>query len=196
MKQVNKFNTNDSPGLQVHDAVPQSKASRGHEIPSEAMQGHDTVYALKHDQPLHENRVFLSDPGGVGKSHVIRLVHYETAKLLKPLSGHFEPDELPLLLTAFTGTAPFGMSFSCGPWSKKDYQPVTSKELSQLRSRLGKLKLLIIDVSMYRVSMVGADLLYHIHRRLQDITGKANPDSRFRRVSILAVRDLFHGRSP
>lgn len=165
------------------------------------MQGHATVYALKHDQPLHENRGFLSDPGGARKSHVIRLVHYETTKLLKPLSGHFEPDELPLLLTAFTGSAPFGievmtlhssLSFSCGPWSKKDYQPVTRKKLSKLRSRPGKLKLLIID----EVSMVGAELLHHIHRRLQDITGKANPDSRFRRVSILAVRDLFHGHSP
>lgn len=37
--------------------------------------------------------------------------------------------------------------------------------------------------------MVGADLLYHIHRRLQDIMGKAEP--RFGRISILAVGDLF-----
>ena len=54
----------------------------------------DAIFALKHDQPLRQYTVFLSGPGGVGKSHVIKLVHYETMKLLKALSGHFEPDEL------------------------------------------------------------------------------------------------------
>ena len=156
----------------------------------------DTILALKHDHPLPQYTMFLSGPGGVGKSHVIKLIHYETMKLLKPLSGHFEPDELPVLLTAFTGTAAFGidgmtlhsaLSFTCGPRSKKVYQPASSEKLNTLRSRLGKLKLLIID----EVSMVGADLLYHIHRRLQDICGGSDPDSRFGGVSILAVGDLF-----
>jgi hypothetical protein len=36
--------------------------------------------------------------------------------------------------------------------------------------------------------MVGADLLYHIHRRLQDITGKSD---RFGAISILAVGDFY-----
>lgn len=67
----------------------------------------DMIFALKHDQPTPEYRIFLSGPGGVGESHIIKFVHYETMKLLKVLSGHFEPDELPLLLTAFTGTAAF-----------------------------------------------------------------------------------------
>ena len=66
--------------------------------------------------------------GGVGKSHIIKLVHYETMKLLKPLSGYFEPDDIPVILTTFTGTAAFGiegmtlhsaMSFTAGPRSKK-----------------------------------------------------------------------------
>lgn len=39
--------------------------------------------------------------------------------------------------------------------------------------------------------MVGADLLYHIHRRLQDICGNSHPDSRFGGARILAVGDLF-----
>lgn len=123
---------------------------------------------------MPEYNVFLSGPGGVGKSHVIKLIHYETMKLLKPLFRHFEPDELPVLLTAFTGTAAFGiegmtlhssLGFSCGPKNQKQYQPAGSEKLNTLRSRLSKLKLLIID----EVSMVVADLLYHVHRRLQDI---------------------------
>lgn len=156
----------------------------------------DAIFALKHDQPLRQYTVFLSGPGGVGKSHVIKFVHYETMKLLKALSGHFEPDELAVLLTAFTGTAESGidgmtlhsaLSFNVGPKNKKDYQPASSDNLNTLRSRLEKMKLLIID----EVFMIGADLLYHIHCRLQDISGSSDPESRFGGVSILAVGDLF-----
>ena len=153
----------------------------------------DSIIALKNKQTVPQYTIFLSGPGGVGKSHVIKIIHYETMKLLKPLSGHFMPDELPVLLTAFTGTAAFGiegmtlhsaLGLSCGP-QKKEYKPLSNDRLHTFRTRLGKLKLLIID----EVSMVGADLLYDVHRRLQEITGNLN--SRFGGVSILAVGDLF-----
>jgi hypothetical protein len=65
----------------------------------------DTIIALKRDLPNTVYRIFLSGTGGVGKSHIIKLVYYERMKLLKMLSGYFKPDELPILLTAFTGTA-------------------------------------------------------------------------------------------
>ncbi|XP_066269843.1 uncharacterized protein [Branchiostoma lanceolatum] len=154
----------------------------------------DTIIALKHDKPAPQYTIFLSGPGGVGKSHIIKLVHHETLRLLTPLSGrYFDPNDLPVLLTAFTGTAAFGingmtlhsaLSLGCGG---KEYQPLSSDKLNTLRSRLGKLKLLIVD----EVSMVGADILYHVHRRLQDICGNSDPDTRFGGVSILAVGDLF-----
>ncbi|KAI8500028.1 hypothetical protein Bbelb_223450 [Branchiostoma belcheri] len=157
----------------------------------------DTIIALKQNQHVPQYTVFLSGPGGVGKSHIIKLVHHETLRLLRPLSGHyFDPNDLPVMLTAFTGTAAFGingmtlhsaLSLSCGLNRGRDYQPLSSDRLNTLRSRLGKLKLLVVD----EVSMVGADLLYHIHRRLQDICGSPDPDSRFGGVSILAVGDLF-----
>ena len=37
-----------------------------------------TVIALKNGKPIVPYRVFLSGPGGVGKSHVIRLIHSDT----------------------------------------------------------------------------------------------------------------------
>ena len=52
--------------------------------------------------------MFLSGPGGVGKSHVIKLIHSDTLKLLK-LSGTFEPDDV-VLLTAPTGVAVFNIN--------------------------------------------------------------------------------------
>uniref|UniRef100_A0A672Z295 ATP-dependent DNA helicase n=1 Tax=Sphaeramia orbicularis TaxID=375764 RepID=A0A672Z295_9TELE len=139
----------------------------------------DAIFAMKHDRPMPQFKVYLSGPGGVGKSHIIKLVHY-----------------LTVLLTAFTGTAAFGiegmtlhssLGFTSGPKNKKEYQPAGSEKLNTLRSQLSKLKLLIID----EVSMVGADLLYHVHRRLQDICETSDPDSRFGGVSVLAVGDLY-----
>ena len=153
----------------------------------------DAIIALKNNKPMPQYTVFLSGPGGVGKSHEIKLIRYETMKLLKPLSGHFEPDELPVLLTAFTGTAAFGiegmtlhsaLGLSCG---SNEYRKLSCEKLNTLRSRLGKLKLLIID----EVSMVGADLLKQIHLRLEEICGNSVLNSRFGGVSILAVGDLF-----
>jgi hypothetical protein len=47
------------------------------------------------------------------------------------------------------------LGLSCGPNNKSQYQPASSERLNTLRSRLGKLKLLVID----EVAMVGADLL-------------------------------------
>ena len=56
-----------------------------------------TVLTLKQDKPVEPYHAFLSGPGGVGKSHVIKLVHSDTLKLLK-LSGTFEPDDVIALL--------------------------------------------------------------------------------------------------
>ena len=56
------------------------------------------VLALKKGKPVEPYHVFLSGCGGVGKSHVIKLIHSDTLKLLK-LSGTFEPDDVTILLT-------------------------------------------------------------------------------------------------
>ena len=52
--------------------------------------------------------MFLSGPGGVGKSHVISLVHNDTVKLLR-LSGQIQPDDVTVLLTSPTGVAAFNV---------------------------------------------------------------------------------------
>ena len=64
------------------------------------------VLALKEGKPVEPYHVFL---GGVGKSHVIKLIHSDTLKLLK-LLGTFEPDDVIVLLTAPTGVAAFNIN--------------------------------------------------------------------------------------
>ena len=72
-----------------------------------------TVIALKQGKPIKPYHVFVSGPGGVGKSHVIRLIHSDTIKLLR-LSGAIEPDDVTVLLTAPTGVAAFLINGTLG----------------------------------------------------------------------------------
>ena len=58
--------------------------------------------------------------------------------------------------------------------------------MNTLRAKLSKLVLLIID----EVSMVGANMLLEIHKRLQQIKAVL-PHVMFGGVSILAVGDLY-----
>ena len=137
-------------------------------------------------------RVFLSGPGGVGKSHVIRLIHSDTLKLLR-LSGTLEPDDVTVLLTAPTGVAAFNINgmtlhsaFLLGRNKYSRFQPLNHDRLNTLRSKLCRVALVIID----EVSMVGANMLLEIHKRLQQIKGVSS-DITFGGVSILAVGDLY-----
>ena len=151
-----------------------------------------TVVALKEGKPVEPYHVFLSGPGGVGKSHVIKLIHSDTLKFLK-LSGIFEPDDVIALLTAPTGVAAFNISgmtlhsaLLLGRSKYSGFQPLSHERLNSLRSKLSRLMLVIID----EVSMVGSNMLLEIHKRLQQIKGVSD-DAVFGGVSILAVGDLY-----
>ena len=67
------------------------------------------IVALREGTPIEPYRVFLSGPGGVGKSHVIKLIYSDTLKFLR-LSGAIEADDVIVLLTAPTGVAAFNIN--------------------------------------------------------------------------------------
>jgi hypothetical protein len=152
----------------------------------------NAIISLKRGENVKPYQVFLSGPGGVGKSHVIKLVQSDTIKLLK-LSGIFEPDDVIVLLTAPTGVAAFNINgmtlhsalfLGCNKYS--GFQPLSNDRLTTLRCKLSKLMLIIID----EVSMVGSNMLLEIHKRLQQIKGVTS-DAMFGDVSVLAVGDLY-----
>ena len=62
------------------------------------------LVALRSGQQVEPYRIFLSGPGGVGKSHVISIIRNDTVKFLR-LSGQVQPDDVVVLLTAPTGAA-------------------------------------------------------------------------------------------
>ena len=136
-------------------------------------------------------RLFLSGPGGVGKSHVISLIRHDTIKLLR-LSRQFEPYDILVFLTAPTGIAAMnisGMTIHSAlllGTTKTSFHALSQEKLNTLRLKLSKLKVLIID----EISMVGSNLLLQIHKCLQQITGSTD-NTTFGNVSILAVGDFY-----
>ena len=103
------------------------------------------IIALKQGKSIEPYRVFLRGPGGVGKSHVIRLIHSDTLKFLR-LSGIIDPDDVTVLLTAPTGVAAFNISgmtlhsaFLLGCSRYNGFQPLSHDKLNTLRTKLSKL---------------------------------------------------------
>ncbi len=98
------------------------------------------VLALKQEKPIQPYFGF-----GVGKSHVIKMIHSDTLKLLR-LSGTIEPDDITVLLTAPTSVAAFiinGMTIHSasvlGRGKYGVFQPLGHDKLNSLRSKLCKL---------------------------------------------------------
>ena len=154
----------------------------------------NAIQAWKENKHIPPYRIFLSGPGGVGKSHVITLIQHDMRRLLT-LSKQLRPTDVTALVTAPTGVAAFnvdGMTIHSAlllrtTGSQANGTPLTFEKLNTLRSRLENLTLLIID----EISMVGTDMLLNIHRRLNEIKGLCGNDIWFGNICILAVGDLF-----
>ncbi|XP_072564692.1 uncharacterized protein, partial [Paramormyrops kingsleyae] len=139
-------------------------------------------------EPFH---VFISGPGGVGKSVLIKAIQYEAAHILRQLSHN--PDEAHVLLTAPTGVSAYNIKaatihtcFHIATDVKLPYEPLGDEKINSLRAELGNLQILIID----EISMVDHKLLAYIHGRLRQIK-QIGDYSAFGNVSIIAVGDFY-----
>ena len=107
-----------------------------------------------------------------------------------------KPEDVPILLTAATGVAAHNINgitvhsaFMLNDRKKAGttYYNLGSDTLSTLQTHLEQLMVVIIDA----ISMIGAQTLYKIHMRLQEIKGLHYSNTRFRNVTIIAVGDLY-----
>ena len=133
-------------------------------------------------------QIFLTGGAGVGKSHLVRTI-VQTAQKLLHINTQ-SPEELNVMVCASTGAAAFNIkgrtlhsAFNIFNLEQA-YMPMSHERLAQMRLKLQNLNILIID----EISMVGANLLLYVHRRLCDIMASEEP---FANVSILAVGDLM-----
>ena len=154
-----------------------------------------TVTSLKNNTPVKPYCLFLSDAGGVGKSFVVKMIHTDTIRLLR-CAQQIKPDDVPILLTAATGVAAYNINgitihstFVLNDHRKSGttYYSLGADTLNTLQSQLEELMVVIID----EISMVGAETLYKIHMRLQEIKRLQYTNSRFGNVTIIAVGDLY-----
>ena len=154
----------------------------------------NAVKAWKNNQEINPYRIFLSGPGGVGKSHIIKIILSDMKKLLR-LSNRIKPTDVTVLVTAPTGVAAFnvdGMTIHSAlllkvTRSRSGEPPLAFEKLNTLRSKLENLTLLIID----EISMVGSEMFLDIHRRLNEIKGICGNGIWFGNVCILACGDLY-----
>ena len=151
------------------------------------------IRAARHNEPFPKAyKVFISGPGGVGKSHVMDLLKNDTYRLLRHLPS-VHPHDVLSLVCAPTGTAAFnisGMTIHSTffiPVAMKQYRTIGADTLNTLRNKLNNLKVVIID----EISMVGSHLLYQIHRRLEEIKGSNSQESTFGDITMIAVGDLY-----
>ena len=137
------------------------------------------------DEPLY---AFLSGGAGVGKSVVIRALYQTLYRLLNLKEGE-NPNDIRVLLCAFTGKAAFNIGGSTISTAfhqkfKQSYQTLSCEMLNTFRSKYRNLSVVIID----EISMVGNALFALIDQRLQELTGSRTP---FGNISIIAVGDLY-----
>lgn len=156
------------------------------------------VNRMKKGEPSAPYFVFLSGPGGTGKSHVIKMIHRDVKMFFTQFSqdsAYIDSTDPVILLTAFTGTAAFNIdgitlhSALCLPTTGT--KNLSHEKRNVLEQRLSKLKVLVID----EISMISEQILNHVHERLclakKVLPSEANP---FAGVSILAVGDFYQLR--
>ena len=156
-----------------------------------------TVASLNgNPEPIKPYFLFLSGPGGVGKSHIIEMIRADTVNYFRHAKS-VQPKDVTILLTAATGVAAHNINgvtihsaFSLtdrNTRKKQSKDKLSSSLLNTMRLELENLYVIIID----EVSMIGANMLLRLHNRLQEITELHGQDTRFGNLTIIAVGDLY-----
>ena len=121
----------------------------------------ETVLALKQNKLVKPDCLFLSGLGGVSKSHVVKMLHTDTVKLLK-CAHQINADDVPILLTAATGIAAHninGITIYSGIMLNDrrtvgtTYYGLGVDTLNSLQTHLEQLMVVIIN----EISMIGAE---------------------------------------
>lgn len=138
------------------------------------------------DDPL---RLFLSGGAGVGKSTVTNALYEALIRYLNSIAGT-NPDDVKVINTAPTGKAAFNIkgntlhsAFTIPANRGFEYCALDSDRLNTIRSRLKKLNVIFIEISM-----VGTGMFNFLNLRLQQIMGTKEL---FGGISMITVGDLF-----
>ena len=149
------------------------------------------LFHLKCSQPDKQLLWFLSGGAGVGKTTAVNVLYQAVRRHFNSLPGQ-DHSSLQIVKCAFTGKAShqvqgytintlFKMPFG----RERKREELKGSKLAELQSKLGNLKVLIVD----EISMVDNDMWNDMSYRLRQI--KEQMDVAFGGVHVLAVGDLF-----
>ena len=146
------------------------------------------INANRKGEKFQGYRIFLSVPGGTGKSHVVHLIQRDMAYLLNQIIHH--DDEQPIVLvTAPTGSAAYQIGGSTIDSALLLYEQGKSKpswlKLTSMQLKLEHLMLLLTD----EISMVGFTKFQCMNQTVCTIKGTSNGN--WRDTCVLAVGDLY-----
>ena len=144
------------------------------------------VITHKKGKSINSYRIFLSGPGGTGKSHVINLIRRDV-KYFSQLTGKVEPDDPLVLLTAPTGSVAFqiaGLTIHAALQLNSNSVSMSYENKTVL---FQKLKLMVTN----EISMVGNERFCDMGLRLCKILHGDIWKNDFGGISMLVFGDLY-----
>ena len=157
----------------------------------------ESIAQMRKGEEPKAYQVFLSGPGGTGKSHVIKMMYRDNTKLYrryfagKPseFGGVANSGEDVLaILCAYTGTAAFNID---GMTLHSAFQlhnaRISDERKTVMKTKLHRLQHITID----EVSMVGTYHLNLVNNRCAMFKYRNPNDYDFGRINVLAVGDFY-----
>ena len=146
------------------------------------------IHAMRNKEKLQGYRIFLSGPGGTGKTHVLKLIQRDIYHLLHT-TVNADPDQPLVLMTAPTGTAAFQIGGSTIDSALLTYDSSRNKPTWEKKTIMQlKLEHLILFVND-EVSMVGYKKFQTMNQTMCTIKGTTDAD--WGNICVLAVGDLY-----
>ena len=155
----------------------------------------ESIVKMKKGEVPESYKIFLSGPGGTGKSHVIKMIRHDNVKLFRRFyvcSGddgmQSSTEDVITLLCAYTGTAAFnidGMTLHSA--FQLHSRGVSDERKTTMRTRLHRLQQITVD----EISMVGTQVFNLMNSRCSMVKYKSAEDKDFGNINVLAVGDLY-----
>ena len=146
------------------------------------------INAVRHGENQKGYRIFLSGPGGTGKSHVVHLIQRDMSHFFKHTVKP-DDDQPIVLITAPTGSAAFqigGSTIHSAFLLHDNYKSKLSWEKrSKMQLKLEHMMLSITD----EISMVGFKQFQSMNQTM--CTLKGTTDGNWGDICVLAVGDLY-----
>ena len=146
------------------------------------------IHAMRNKEKVQGYRIFLSGPGGTGKTHVLKLIQRDIYQLLRT-TVNADPDQPLVLMTAPTGTAAFQIGGSTIDSALLTYDSSRNRPTWEKKTIMQlKLEHLILFVND-EVSIVGYKKFQTMNQTMCTIKGTTGAD--WGKICVLAVGDLY-----